>query len=237
MKFLDTHELNLFFIESGNASKINTEDPSVYETPVEMLEAVFIKRQDRKGGLLDFRKSKDTEGQWRGMRYKMLKGIRRFHKSTEGKRQHRAMARFLTNKEFRPDVKSQTTLSLQERSNLITDLDNFVLGLEEFHSKYFHPIDDYFDMFAVRGIVHDMCENVISSLISPSELTDDQCDFIDSLVEPTNVISYLSESTNRTCDEVTVIWNQEKDNLVVDLPEFSPNFYLELSHKVRDIIK
>lgn len=234
MRYLDAHELNLFFVEAGDVSKINTEDYSSYEADVDLLEGIFIKRQDRKSSLPGHRKSSDTEGQWRGMRYKMLKGIRRFHKSTEGKRQHRAMARFLVNREFRPDVRNSTMLSMQERSLLITDLDNYVQALEDFSSDYFHPIDDYFDLGPIKECVISMCEGIISCLISPDALNSDQADFIVSIVEPGSIIEVIAEELEKTSSEVSVIWNKEKDKLVTDSSEFSPDFYSELASLVRE---
>jgi len=59
MKFLDKHELNLFFIESGNFQKLNSEEVE-FEPDSDMLEGIFIKRQERKASLPSFRKSKDT---------------------------------------------------------------------------------------------------------------------------------------------------------------------------------
>lgn len=235
MKFLDAHELNLFFVESGKVSKINTEDFTSYEPDVDLLEGIFIKRQERKKSMApDHRKGADTEGQWRGMRYKMLKGIRRFHKSTEGKRQHRAMARFLVNKDFRPNLKTSSILSMQEKSHLVTDLDNYVLAITEFQKGYFHPIDDHFDLVAIKNILTDMCEALISCLISPHNISEEQAEFIDCLVEPGNIIEVLAESLGKTTSEVSVIWEKEKAELVTETTEMEIDFYSKLADRVRD---
>lgn len=236
MKFLDKHELNLFFIESGNFQKINSEEVE-FEPDSEMLEGIFIKRQDRKASLPSFRKSQDTEGQWRGMRYKMLSGIRRFHKSTEGKRQHRAMARFLANREIRPSIKDQSILSMQERSLLITELDNFVQDLSDFHEKYFHPIDDYFDLFTIRQSIVNMCEGIISNLISPLPLNDDQNDFIEFLVEEDNLISAISECLDLDEKVVREEWYSQKNDINSTFPDNTPLPYQPLVAKIIEQLK
>lgn len=237
MKFLDTHELNLFFVESGRISKINKEDFTTYEPEVELLEGIFIKRQERKKSLGDFRKSQDTEGQWRGMKYKMLRGIRRFHRSTEGKRQHRAMARFLATREFRPTLKDGSILSMKERSELITDMDNYILSLNEFQNNYFHPIDDHFDLVVIKTLLSDICESIVSCLISTQELTANQAEIIESLVEAGNIVNYLSDSLNKSTDEVAVIWEKEKAELLLEMSEFEPSFYSKLADRVTSSLK
>jgi hypothetical protein len=236
MKFLDKYELNLFFIESGNCQKINSEEVE-FEPDSEMLEGVFIKRQDRKASLPSFRKSQDTEGQWRGMRYKMLSGIRRFHRSTEGKRQHRAMARFLANREIRPSLKDQSILSMQERSLLITDLDNFVQDLSDFHEKYFHPIDDYFDLFVIRKSIVNMCEEIISNLISPLPLNEDQNDFIEYLVEENSLVFAISEGLDMDYETVMDTWNCHKRDTSITLSKNSLLTYQLLAAKVIEQLK
>jgi len=236
MKFLDKHELNLFFIESGNFQKINSEEVE-FEPDSEMLEGIFIKRQDRKASLPSFRKSQDTEGQWRGMRYKMLSGIRRFHRSTEGKRQHRAMARFLANREIRPSIKDQSILSMQERSLLITELDTFVQDLSDFHEKYFHPIDDYFDLFTIRQSIVNMCEGIISNLISPLPLNDDQNDFIEFLVEEDNLIYAISEGLELDEKLVREEWDSQKNDINSTFPNNTPLPYQPLVAKIIEQLK
>jgi hypothetical protein len=236
MKFLDKHELNLFFIESGNFQKINSEEVE-FEPDSEMLEGIFIKRQDRKASLPSFRKSQDTEGQWRGMRYKMLSGIRRFHRSTEGKRQHRAMARFLANREIRPSIKDQSILSMQERSLLITELDTFVQDLSDFHEKYFHPIDDYFDLFTIRQSIVNMCEGIISNLISPLPLNDDQNDFIEFLVEEDNLIYAISEGLELDEKVVREEWDSQKNDINSTFPNNTPLPYQPLVAKIIEQLK
>lgn len=236
MKFLDKHELNLFFIESGNFQKLNSEEVD-FEPDSEMLEGIFIKRQDRKASLPSFRKSQDTEGQWRGMRYKMLSGIRRFHRSTEGKRQHRAMARFLANREIRPSIKDQSILSMQERSLLITELDNFVQDISDFHEKYFHPIDDYFDLFTIRQSIVNMCEGIISNLISPLSLNDDQNDFIEFLVEEDNIISAISDCLELDECVVREEWHSQKNDINSTFPVTTPLPYQPLVAKIIEQLK
>lgn len=67
--------------------------------PSEEIVELFLKRRkELVGKLKNFRKSQVTKGQWRKNRYKMMKGIKSFHKSTKGKQFHRSMSRFLINR-------------------------------------------------------------------------------------------------------------------------------------------
>ena len=57
--------------------------------------ALFIKRQERPSLIKDFLASKRAERQWSRHRFKMLKGVRNWHESTQGKLCHRQLGRYL----------------------------------------------------------------------------------------------------------------------------------------------
>jgi hypothetical protein len=59
----------------------------------------LVKRQELELGLVDWERSQRQKQNWRKYRWKYLKGIRDFHRSTEGKRFHRNLGRFLATRE------------------------------------------------------------------------------------------------------------------------------------------
>jgi hypothetical protein len=223
MKFLNEFELKMFLIESGNTAMLADVSMETFQPTVEMLEKVFIQRQERKKGLLDFRKSKDTESQWRANRYKMLRGIRRFHNSTEGKRQHRQLARFLATRDTRPEAGG--ILAVAERSSLITEIDNYVQGMKDFFEGYYHPIDDHFEFITIRKIMSEVCTGVIGGLLSRDEMSEFYSDFMCDLVEASNIIKYLSDESGKAEQEISELWDESKKELEKTTSINDPKFY------------
>ncbi len=66
------------------------------------LDEFLIKKREIEFGLTDWERSQRQKANWRKYRWKYLKGIRRFHKSTEGKRFHKNLARWLATRD--PDT-------------------------------------------------------------------------------------------------------------------------------------
>lgn len=86
------------------------------DLPDEIFELIIRKRKPLVTKMKSFRKSQITKKQWRTGKWKMLKGIHKFHRSIQGKRLHRTMGRFLATKIFRP--KSTTALDLMRGESL-----------------------------------------------------------------------------------------------------------------------
>ncbi|MCI4409113.1 MAG: hypothetical protein JHC26_08485 [Thermofilum sp.] len=63
------------------------------------LDEFLVERGKLEVGLVDFERSQRQKQNWRKHRWKYLKGIRRFHSSTEGKRFHRNLARYLATRD------------------------------------------------------------------------------------------------------------------------------------------
>jgi len=99
MKFHCSEDAQLFLVEVDQISKISTVTDE-FQADSSMVELYHQKRKKHVGKLKDFRKSQNAKSNWRKNRYKNMKGIKRFHKSTTGKRFHRSLGRFLATREF-----------------------------------------------------------------------------------------------------------------------------------------
>jgi hypothetical protein len=64
-----------------------------------LLDEFLVKRRELELGLVDFERSQRQKQNWRKHRWKYLQGIRSFHSSTEGKRFHRNLARYLATRD------------------------------------------------------------------------------------------------------------------------------------------
>lgn len=94
MKLNSLNEIQMFLIECGREDLISETDID-YKPSKEMVELFIKRRKNVISHLKDFRKKQMGKAQWRQNRYEMMKGIKTFHKSTKGKKFHRALGRFL----------------------------------------------------------------------------------------------------------------------------------------------
>jgi len=95
MKFQSENDLHLFLVEIGDAGLIESASFDDFQPSTEQMERFFNGRKSLIPKLKEFRKSQNAKSSWRKNRYKMMRGIKSFHKSTEGKRFHRALGRHL----------------------------------------------------------------------------------------------------------------------------------------------
>ena len=85
------------------------------------IEEYFIKRRELEIGLADIERSNISKKNWREKRWKYLKGIRKFHRSTKGKEFHRNLGRFLSTREFEGDLKNYQTARDSDRKEECVD--------------------------------------------------------------------------------------------------------------------
>lgn len=203
LDFLDNYEFKLFLIENGLVRDIN-KDRNSYTIDESNLEEFFIKKQRFISNYKDFRKSQDTESQWRGMRYKMMKAIKRFHRSTEGKRLHRRMARFLSTRE---PMKGPISLGMQEASELINDIDSLVEGLTSFLNNYYHHTDELKELVILSEDVHEISETIISRLvIGEYTVNEDEVDFFKTIINKESLFEVLKEDLSLEQTKIDELW-------------------------------
>ena len=132
--------------------EVNRLDLLTEDIPSEVFEYFLRKRRPLVSKLKNFKKAQNAKSQWSNKKWKLLKGIRSFHKSTKGKRFHRALGRFLATRIFRPKRESIELLredALKAVSSIRTHL--------YIESGYFMPLDEEADLhifieYAVRKL-------------------------------------------------------------------------------------
>ncbi len=138
LKFRDEKDRLALIIEAERPDLLHV---AVEDYPEEVTE-IFLKTQrQRAKKLVDFRQSQTTSKQWRQNRWKMMRGIKNFHKSVKGKQFHRALGRFLATRIFDSDrLKSMTSLraeALKSVSSMRTHL--------YIESEYYMSIEEQID--------------------------------------------------------------------------------------------
>lgn len=94
MKFTTLDDKKLFLLEVERIDLLGSVCDE-WSPPTDLLELFVQKRKGLIRGLKDFRKSQISKAQWRKNRYAIMKGIKKFHKSSQGKRMHRSLGRFM----------------------------------------------------------------------------------------------------------------------------------------------
>jgi hypothetical protein len=202
---------------------LTKEDQAIYEFEVGNDEDKFItRRKSTIKGLRDFRKSQQSKHAWRASRWKHLQGIRRFHKSTAGKRFHRSLGRFLTTRYTR----DKSSLSQRESYDLVMALGS-VLTHAAIEQEYFFPS-------ITEACEYEEFVDYISGEVGQMlmELHEDNFDFdaheevLLRLCETNALISSFAEKTGKSVQEVEAAWNKAKDAAKEEgKEEDSENFY------------
>ncbi len=105
------------------------------------LEELVLKKREIELGLTDFERSQMQKRRWQTDRWKYMKGIHRFHRSTAGKQFHRNLGNFLASRDLEGSLASYQRLR-DERSII--------------------PAREYFSKFDFKNILGENREFIIA---------------------------------------------------------------------------
>lgn len=209
MKFRDEVHKYLFLAECEASAEI-TDD---WE-PSEELKDLFIKRRrDVVTRLKSFRRSQATKAQWRRNRYKIMKGIDNFHKSTDGKRFHRNMGKFLATRDFGDmsifakskdddtELSSLASLSADERATFMKALSSLKTHLYV-ETEYYHPITDHVDLELLIEEIIQPFDRMERSAIFGESLWFDDMELLVRMVHPKDIAFGLTNNETYKLDYV-----------------------------------
>jgi len=173
MKFLNDVDAQMFLVEIGQIKNLSGITKAFVPTE-EMIESFISKRTGLVTKLKDHRKSQDAKAQWRKNKHSMMKGIKTFHKSTEGKRFHRNLGTFLA-----------TRFSGSKKDNKVSEMCEFLKSLSSAKTHmlieltYYHSIEEQVEL---ESLVFDYAQPLFRSIeekvIYGSELDGDEEEFL-----------------------------------------------------------
>lgn len=143
MKFRDVEDVKLFLIEVGRTDLLESIDDE-YKPSADLFELLYDKRKPLQG-LRDHKRSRAAKQSWRHHRYNYMSGIKRFHKSTKGKRFHRELGNFLTRTLF-TNRKSIFAESMAECVASIASLRTHVYIEKQYYMPLYESIE--YSMFS-----------------------------------------------------------------------------------------
>ena len=218
MKFKSHQDKQLFLLELGKVDIYSTIEET-WNPPSDLIEMYIKSRSELIPGLTDFRKSQNTKDSWRRNRHKYMKGIKNFHRSTKGKRFHRAMSSFLLNHEsFKEMVHPPLFETLKAVNSLKTHL---YIELE-----YYMPVNEYMDLIEVLEHLIPCTNRVEQSLLQGSySISNDDKELLLRLTEPDELIESLSSRTEKSVAKIRKVW---EDQINEDLKDDSEFFYISI---------
>lgn len=136
-------------------------------------------RRKKVSRVKDLEKSKKASKQWRTKKHSLMKGIKKFHKSTKGKRFHRKLGRLIATRNIRS--KNEWLVAA---NSLLTHL-----HIQSSYTSSFEEdaqIELLVEDASVR--IHEFCMHILEAQNSDSDIDlekfPDTLDFFSSLVDP-----------------------------------------------------
>ena len=236
MKFQSVEDKKYFLLELGRVDLLGkvTEE---WEPEEELVELFIKRRKKLLQRLKDFRKSQIQKANWRRERWKYLRGIRRFHRSTAGKRFHRALGRFIATRTFRVGKAGERsrTLSTFEAAEVLKALTSAKTHAY-IELEYYMPLNEELDYLLFLEELVPAVERVEKWLISQASLMpegdgvrleDDDFEFLIRLTETAALVKAFAEKSGRSVEEVERLWDKAKEIVKKEykIDEDDPDFY------------
>lgn len=219
MKFLKKLDVNTFLAEVQSFDKIGTVGKDYAPTNEEM--KTFIKaRTPLVKKLKSGKQSSSGKANWRKNRTKMMKGIKAFHRSVDGKRFHRRLGRFLSTRLLRKadtNIKPKTQKASVKNEDVYEALlvkQAFLKGLNAakqhlfIEMDYFHQLEEQVDLelFITEHAI-PMFRSIELKILEDSEITEDEVCFLFDVLSEKIVLKALAEKLGKEFAEIEKLWN------------------------------
>jgi len=217
MKFLDAISAQQFVLEIGQNSLLESVGVNFQPTD-EMVELFIKKRKKEIGKIVDFRKSQDSKENWRKNRHKIGSGIRKFHRSTTGKRMHRNLGRFLATRESKDsDVFEALTAISSAKSHAYLSMEYYMPFSEELEYRMF--------LLHMQPVLTSVESKLFSG--TPEAITEEEEDLLIRLCETNALIGSYAEKSGKSRGEVERLWDKAKARVKTEygLDDDSDRFY------------
>jgi hypothetical protein len=186
LKFRLLEDLHRFLLEINHTSMINEVKDLSFEPTKEMMELFIKSRKSIIPKLKSFRKSQDAKADWRKNRYARMKGIKKFHASTEGKKMHRMLARFLATRDSRsslykresyePHLMGEVSETLKALSSLNTHL--------YIEQEYYQNPDDQLEFDLLMDEAVPAIHRIQLGILNSQDISEQDFDLLIRIVDP-----------------------------------------------------
>lgn len=191
-------------------SDINRIDLIDSEIDKSLVEVFFDKRKPLISGLKDMRKSRLQKAEWIKHRWKILKGIKKFHRSIEGKKLHRNISSMLTSGFFRPLKK--TFEDLVSNRSLLKSISSVKTHLY-IESEYYRSINEEIEFSEFFEYAVSCLGDIEQSLFNNKEITKDQYEFLLRIVDKKQFHKNISARCGIDIEEINNNIEEQKTGI------------------------
>ena len=234
MKFQNNEDKKMFLVELGKVALLESVNDS-WEPSPELLELYISKRKELIPGLRNFRRSQASKGAWRSNRYNFVKGIRRFHKSTKGKRMHRALGDFLATREAFLEKEHHFDHGIYEVLKSISSLKTHAF----IELEYYQPVDEYLEFTELLEELIPMIARVDSSFLKGTlQIGEEDLELLHRMVDIDSLIESYANHYQKSIDETKAAWTKCVSELAKEGKDEQYNsFYMSLVEKLDSKLK
>lgn len=208
---------------------LNEDERDMFEwelTQSGSLKDMFIRnRKELVGRMKNYKKSKAAEKGWKGKHHTYLKGIKRFHRSTRGKKFHRLLGRYLSGRLMARRMKSE---SFYDLGIALSSVMTHAL-LEK--AYYMPDLTENIEYEEFAEFVIPEISRILLEIDNGEYDFEKHADFLLRLVHPSILIEEIAEEVKKPVDEIEELWNKLKNEM--NRSEEEDGYYLELVEKIR----
>jgi hypothetical protein len=218
VKFLNESDVKLFLIEIGSLDKLTENLNSAYVPTDEEFAKFLSRRKKHTEPIKDKEKSRESKDNWRKNRSNMMRGIKAYHRSTDGKRFHKRLGRFLASR----ITKNDENIVLEALKGLASAKTTLLTELE-----FYHPLTEQMELESfVVDYALPIFTSIENKIIRNEDLSEDEFSFLFDITETAEVVLALAHKANKQPQEVEAIWKEIKSSLMRSgHKESDENFY------------
>lgn len=153
--------------------------------------------------LVDFRRSQSAKAAWRANRPKYLAGIKTWHKSTKGKRFHRALGRFLATRVMSHGAATEAWHIASDNLYEFVEAVSSMVTHMMIECRYYHDANDQVYLEGAVECAGVMCGELIAEVLRSSCVGCEWQDFLCELVLPSSIANGVTAITG--LDETTYV--------------------------------
>lgn len=189
--FRHSSDAQMFVMEIGRTDLFDQVSEE-FEPSEEMLEIFLHKRRKVMGQMKDFSRSQASKANWKMHRPVIMTGIKQFHKSTNGKRFHRALGQFNATHLFAREGHNEG-LSLYElgqaAKGISSCISNIYIGCE-----FYKPLSEEIDYWEFTEGVVPVLASVLARIREEKigEITGEEGDLLIRMTDSASIITAIS---------------------------------------------
>lgn len=193
MKFSTVTDVQLFLLELGKVKEAYAITSNDYNPTNEEMDSFIKHRKSLKPSIKSSAKSSAQKFNWMKNRGKIMRGIKGFHKSADGKKFHRRLGRFLATR-----VTEGYTASFYDKNEYLLALNSLRQHLL-MELQYYKPMLEAFETEAmIMDYALPLIKTIEEGIIKDRALSEEELVFVSDMVSRKHFLDSLSEMSGKS---------------------------------------